>query len=61
MKRIEKKTTSVIPSLLKSSDIDTILFDEVDTGVSGKVASGIGEKMRKLSESKQVICITHLI
>ncbi len=46
--------------ILKDSDIDTILFDEVDTGVSGKVASGIGEKMRKLSESKQVICITHL-
>lgn len=40
--------------------IDTIIFDEVDTGVSGKVASGIGEKMKKLAKNKQVICITHL-
>ena len=40
--------------------IDTIVFDEVDTGVSGKVASAIGEKMKKLAKNKQVICITHL-
>ena len=40
--------------------IDTIVFDEVDTGVSGKVASAIGEKMKKLANNKQVICITHL-
>ena len=40
--------------------IDTIIFDEVDTGVSGKVASGIGDKMKKLAHNKQVICITHL-
>lgn len=46
--------------ILKNSSINTIIFDEVDTGVSGKVASGIGEKMRKLSQNKQVICITHL-
>lgn len=46
--------------ILKNSYIDTIIFDEVDTGVSGKVASGIGEKMRKLGKYKQVICITHL-
>lgn len=46
--------------ILYNSSIDTIIFDEVDTGVSGKVASGIGEKMRKLATIKQVICITHL-
>lgn len=40
--------------------IDTIIFDEVDTGVSGKVASAIGDKMKKLAKNKQVICITHL-
>jgi len=46
--------------ILKYQNIDTIIFDEVDTGVSGKVASGIGEKMKSLSRYKQVICITHL-
>lgn len=46
--------------ILQNSDIDTIIFDEVDTGVSGKVASGIGDKMKNLANHKQVICITHL-
>lgn len=46
--------------ILKNSPIETIIFDEVDTGVSGKVASSIGDKMRKLGKYKQVICITHL-
>ncbi|MBO6047725.1 MAG: DNA repair protein RecN [Erysipelotrichaceae bacterium] len=45
---------------LVDSAIDTIIFDEVDTGVSGKVADAIGSKMAILGQSKQVICITHL-
>ncbi|MDE6953645.1 MAG: DNA repair protein RecN [Erysipelotrichales bacterium] len=46
--------------ILSHSSIETVIFDEVDTGVSGKVASGIGEKMQKLALKKQVLCITHL-
>ncbi len=46
--------------ILSYGTIDTIVFDEVDTGVSGKVARSIGNKMLNLSKSKQVICITHL-
>lgn len=46
--------------ILRNSNIDTIIFDEADTGVSGKVAASIGEKMKKLAKYKQVICITHL-
>lgn len=46
--------------ILSYSSIDTVIFDEVDTGVSGKVASSIGEKMLRLAQHKQVICITHL-
>ena len=45
------------------SDIDsipTIIFDEIDTGVSGKAAHKISFKMKELSKSKQVICVTHL-
>lgn len=40
--------------------ISTIIFDEVDTGVSGKVAFAIGRKMKSLAKNVQVICITHL-
>lgn len=40
--------------------ISTIIFDEVDTGVSGKVATAIGRKMKELSHHGQVLCITHL-
>lgn len=46
--------------LLEKDLIQAIVFDEVDTGVSGKVASAIGQKMYSISKHKQVICITHL-
>lgn len=41
-------------------DGGTIIFDEADTGVSGKVAESIGHVMKKISKKQQVICITHL-
>ena len=40
--------------------IGTIIFDEIDTGVSGQVATSIGAKMQEISGYKQVLCITHL-
>lgn len=40
--------------------ISTIIFDEIDTGVSGQVASSIGTKMKEIAKQKQVLCITHL-
>lgn len=43
-----------------SKDGGTIIFDEADTGVSGKVAESIGHVMKKVSKKQQVICITHL-
>lgn len=42
------------------NNIDTIIFDEADTGVSGKVAESIGNVMKNISKNQQVICITHL-
>ena len=39
--------------------IRTVIFDEIDTGVSGKVASAIGKKMQKLSDDAQVFAVTH--
>ena len=40
--------------------IDTIIFDEIDTGVSGKVALAMGNKMHTIAKEHQVLCITHL-
>lgn len=43
-----------------TNGIETIIFDEIDTGVSGKVALAMGAKMKSLSKNYQVLCITHL-
>jgi DNA repair protein RecN (Recombination protein N) len=40
--------------------VPTMVFDEVDSGVSGRVAEAMGKKLRKLSESRQTLVITHL-
>ncbi len=40
--------------------IDTLIFDEVDTGVSGRAAQKVAEKLRSVSVNKQVLCVTHL-
>ncbi len=45
------------------SDVDKIpvmVFDEIDTGISGRIASVVGKKMYEISRKKQVLCITHL-
>ncbi len=41
-------------------DIDTLIFDEIDSGVSGRAAQKIALKLKEVSEGRQVICITHL-
>lgn len=46
--------------LAHRDDIDTLVFDEVDTGVSGRAAGKIGRKLAQVSRSRQVICVTHL-
>jgi DNA repair protein RecN (Recombination protein N) len=50
-----------IKSILASEeDVDTLIFDEIDTGISGKTAQMVAEKMAKISMKHQVICISHL-
>ncbi len=44
----------------KRDDINTLIFDEIDSGISGKTAWKVSEKLGILSKSHQVICITHL-
>jgi DNA repair protein RecN (Recombination protein N) len=50
-----------IKSVLASVDgVDTLIFDEIDTGISGQTAQKVAEKMRQLSKERQLVCITHL-
>ncbi len=49
-----------IKSVLSDTDLtDTLIFDEIDTGVSGSAAQKIAKKLKQTSKGKQVICITH--
>lgn len=45
--------------LLEVENIPIIIFDEIDSGISGKTASIVGKKLHEISRDKQVICITH--
>ena len=44
----------------EKDEIETLVFDEIDTGVSGVAAQRVGEKLAELSRRKQVLCVTHL-
>jgi DNA repair protein RecN (Recombination protein N) len=44
----------------KSAQIRTLVFDEVDAGVGGKAAEGVGRRLKKLAANNQVLCVTHL-
>lgn len=46
--------------LVDADEIGTFIFDEIDTGVSGRTARRVGEKMRFLGGKRQLLCITHL-
>ncbi len=46
--------------LVQVDEIPTLLFDEIDSGIGGKVADVVGKKLKELSAFSQVICITHL-
>ncbi len=50
-----------LKSVLADKDnIPTLIFDEIDTGVSGRAAQKIGRKLRQISRNRQVLCVTHL-
>ena len=55
------RTMLAIKNVLAEKDgIGTIIFDEVDTGVSGRAAQKIGKKLAEVARHRQVICVTHL-
>ncbi len=45
--------------LSESDDVDTLIFDEVDTGISGSAAEKVGLKLKEVSRAGQVLCVTH--
>jgi len=46
--------------LAEKDQVATLIFDEVDTGVSGRAAQKVAEKLRSVAKTKQVLCVTHL-
>ena len=46
--------------LAEQDQVATLIFDEVDTGVSGRAAQKVAEKLRSVAKTKQVLCVTHL-
>ncbi|UTC68367.1 MULTISPECIES: DNA repair protein RecN [unclassified Treponema] len=46
--------------LAAGDEADTLIFDEIDTGIGGEVAVNVASHMKKLSKKKQILCITHL-
>ena len=46
--------------LAEKDQVNTLIFDEVDTGVSGRAAQRVAEKLRAVAQHKQVLCVTHL-
>ncbi len=46
--------------IAEKEDIPTMIFDEIDTGISGRAAQKVGVKLRQVSRSRQIICVTHL-
>lgn len=50
-----------IKSVLSNKDtVDTLIFDEIDTGISGYAASRVANQLKKVANDRQVICVTHL-
>lgn len=46
--------------LAERDDVDTLIFDEIDTGISGRAADKVGLQLQKVAYNRQVICVTHL-
>ena len=55
------RTMLALKTILQTHDPSTvIIFDEVDTGISGRVAEMVGQKLRNLGQQQQTLCVTHL-
>ncbi len=57
---ISRITLALKTILSRSDDVPTIVFDEVDTGIGGRIAEAVGELLAVVSREHQILCITHL-
>lgn len=57
---LSRVTLALKSALASSQDAPVMIFDEVDSGISGRVADIVGEKIESLAKGRQVLCITHL-
>ena len=46
--------------LAQTDEVATMIFDEIDTGIGGRIAEVVGRKLKELAKNRQVLCITHL-
>src|SRR5262249_32564455 len=58
--RIALALKTCLAAVPRAGSIRTLVFDEVDTGVGGSAAEGIGRRLKKLAATSQVLCVTHL-
>jgi len=57
---LSRTMLSIKSVLLDKDPVATMIFDEIDTGISGYAADRVGEQLLKVSKGRQVICVTHL-
>jgi len=57
---LSRVSLAIAVSTNSDKNIPTLVYDEVDVGISGAVASSVGEKLKQLSKNNQITCITHL-
>lgn len=57
---LSRTMLAIKSSLLDKDNTETMIFDEIDTGISGFAADKVGVQLRRVSENRQVICVTHL-
>ncbi len=57
---ISRVMLSFKAALSHADAIDTLIFDEIDTGISGLIANAVAKKMQELSRTHQLLCVTHL-
>ncbi len=57
---ISRVMLSIKSVLSETDDMETFIFDEIDTGISGRTAQKVAEKLSALGEKRQILCITHL-
>ena len=57
---ISRVMLSFKAALSRADTIDTLIFDEIDTGISGLIANAVARKMQELSRTHQLLCVTHL-